>query len=179
VRDEQRGLSIAEGRGEMNDGTTAVRIRPMSAEDVPRVLEIADGLAGAPKWAKSIYVAAIDAQNRPRRIALVATGPGDVGVGFAIASLIPPEAELESIAVSGKWQRAGIGRLLVEDLKRMLTSVQVTELVLEVRCSNRSAIGFYESLGFQASGRRPGYYADPKEDATLMRLGVGPCGSAG
>jgi len=45
-------------------------------------------------------------------------------------------------------------------------------LVLEVRDSNKAARGFYGSFGFIEVGRRPGYYADPVEDAILMRLDV-------
>jgi [ribosomal protein S18]-alanine N-acetyltransferase len=50
----------------------AVRIRRMSAADLERVLEIAESLPEAPHWAAWAYVAAMDAANVPRRIALVA-----------------------------------------------------------------------------------------------------------
>jgi ribosomal-protein-alanine N-acetyltransferase len=46
----------------------------------------------------------------------------------------------------------------------------VREVLLEVRRSNVAAQGFYRSVGFVEEGRRPGYYADPIEDAVLMRL---------
>ena len=36
--------------------------------------------------------------------------------------------------------------------------------------SNQAARAFYTSLGFVEEGRRPSYYADPVEDAILMRL---------
>ncbi len=39
---------------------------------------------------------------------------------------------------------------------------------LEVRASNRAAIGLYNSFGFNESGRRQRYYSDPIEDAVLM-----------
>jgi ribosomal-protein-alanine N-acetyltransferase len=41
---------------------------------------------------------------------------------------------------------------------------------LEVRGSNREAIGLYEGLGFRPVGLRKGYYSSPPEDALVMRL---------
>jgi ribosomal protein S18 acetylase RimI-like enzyme len=48
----------------------------------------------------------------------------------------------------------------------------VSELTLEVRASNRAALGFYRAQGFEETGRRPRYYADPEEDAVLMGLNL-------
>jgi len=55
-------------------------------------------------------------------------------------------------------------------LKTELRRQGVREVMLEVREGNHSAQGFYRFLGFREEGRRPGYYADPAEDAVLMRL---------
>ena len=41
---------------------------------------------------------------------------------------------------------------------------------LEVRASNEAALRLYRRAGFRAIGRRRGYYADPIEDAVLLRL---------
>ena len=51
-----------------------------------------------------------------------------------------------------------------------LVRAQVREVLLEVRESNQAARGFYASLGFLEEGRRRSYYADPVEDAVLMRM---------
>jgi len=47
-------------------------------------------------------------------------------------------------------------------------------IVLEVRPSNREAIGLYESFGFRVIGRRRGYYYDTGEDALVMEVHVMP-----
>ena len=39
---------------------------------------------------------------------------------------------------------------------------------LEVRVSNTAAIELYRSFGFVATGVRPGYYSDDREDAVIM-----------
>jgi ribosomal-protein-alanine acetyltransferase len=196
----------------MNPAT--VSVRRMMRADLEQVIEIAESLKEAPLWARAAYLAAVEAEGAPARIALVAeeveeeglissetlekhpsrakaridfepvtarlkscpvTKPGDSAagggmVGFAIGRLVGPEAELETIGVACEAQRSGVaGRLfsaLAEELRRM----QVEELLLEVRASNRPALGFYRSRGFEETGRRPDYYAEPIEDALLMRL---------
>ena len=150
-----------------------VQIRRMSATDLDRVIVIAGSLPEAPQWPASVYVAAMNPANEPRRIALVATDPdSDAVIGFLLASLVPPEAELETIAVAPGGQRRGIGRLLLKALAEELRTGQVRVLLLEVRVSNRGALDFYRAQGFQETGRRSRYYADPEEDAVLMRLNL-------
>jgi tRNA threonylcarbamoyladenosine biosynthesis protein TsaB len=91
-------------------------------------------------------------------------------VGFLVASLLPPQAELETIAVAAAAQRRGLGRQLFAALASELGTALVTEVLLEVRASNHPALGLYRRLGFVETGRRPRYYHDPVEDAVLMRL---------
>jgi ribosomal-protein-alanine N-acetyltransferase len=148
-------------------------IRPMQAGDVGRVLEIADTLPHAPRWAPEVYEAAIRPASSPRRIALVAEDPDSGAViGFAIASVVLPEAELETICVSGQWQRRRVGQRLLTEMTRLLAASEVTGIVLEVRASNAAARGLYQSCGFVLNGHRPGYYHDPKEDAYIMSLQI-------
>lgn len=142
----------------------------MSATDLERVQEIAASLEHAPRWPAGAYVAAIDPERLPRRIALVAEKDEGGGVvGFLVASMVTPEAELETIAVARDAQRQGVGGNLMAALAVELKVGAVTTLNLEVRASNRAAIGLYSRLGFEENGRRVRYYADPPEDAVLMR----------
>jgi [ribosomal protein S18]-alanine N-acetyltransferase len=157
----------------MSSSTGVVRIRRMSEADVDRVMEIAGSLQGAPQWPVSAYAAAVDPKRMPRRIAMVAVGPGsDALAGFLVAGIKAPEAELETIAVDAEAQRHGVGGLLFRALAVELRTEKVTDLILEVRASNRAALGFYMAQGFKESGRRPRYYAHPEEDAVLMRLSL-------
>ena len=141
----------------------------MSVADLPRVLEIAASLPQAPQWLASSYVRAIDPGSLPRRIALTAANTADnTPTGFLIASLVPPEAEVETIAVAQTGQRLGIGRRLLHALYEELRSRQIAKLGLEVRATNHAAIRLYTSEGFVQTGRRTRYYADPDEDAILL-----------
>lgn len=144
----------------------------MSAADLDRVMKIAESLQHAPHWPLSSYVSAIDPSCTPPRIALVAEGESRDPIGFLIACLIAPEAELETIAVAAEAKRRGIGTALLSALMRELKAERVGGLLLEVRVSNQEAQDFYAALGFEQIGQRPRYYADPEEDAVLLRLGI-------
>jgi [ribosomal protein S18]-alanine N-acetyltransferase len=164
-----------------------LRIRRMRVEDLEQVFMIAGSLKDAPQWPRTVYLSALKPDSTPRRFARVAedfrapiksssadgeTRKGRV-VGFAIASLLPPRAELETIVVSAPEQRRGIGRELFSAMTEELRAAGVSEFMLEVRESNQRALDFYRSLGWEQTGRRPRYYADPEEDAVLMSLVLG------
>jgi len=143
----------------------------MTPADLERVIEIARSLKEAPQWALSAYVAALNPEGSPRRIALVAEN-AETGVvlGFAVASLVGSQAELETMAVAAEGQRRGVGRRLFAAMVEEMRLAAIGEVALEARASNLPARGFYRVLGFAEMGRRPRYYAEPEEDAVLMGL---------
>jgi [ribosomal protein S18]-alanine N-acetyltransferase len=154
----------------------AVSVRRMGEQDLDQVLAIAAALKDAPHWKREAYEVALDAGSMPARVALVAESRDMHDLkGFAIASVVLPQAELELIAVAAAEQGRGIGRTLVAAMTKELKVLGVGEVLLEVRASNQSAHGFYRKLGWGETGRRPRYYADPEEDAVQMsmRLGLG------
>jgi ribosomal-protein-alanine N-acetyltransferase len=151
----------------------------MTAEDLEAVCAIAQALPQAPHWPKGAYLDALNHAAAPRRVALVAEAvkmensePASSILGFVVASLVPPQAELETIAVAPEAQRQGLARRLfgvfVEESRR----AGITEVMLEVRAGNQPAIALYRGLGFIETGRRPRYYADPVEDALLFSLRI-------
>ena len=154
----------------MSCPATEFEVRRMAVGDLPRILEIAAGLEHAPHYPRSTWLGVLDPQTAPPRLALVAADLSGAVQGFAVASLLPPQAELETIAVAAASQRRGIARRLLQSLLVEIGRAGVHELWLEVRVSNAPAISLYRSLGFRETGRRPRYYADPVEDALLMGL---------
>jgi ribosomal-protein-alanine N-acetyltransferase len=155
----------------MKISAAELQIRRMTPADVDRVMEIALSLKDAPHWPAAAYLAALAPQGVLQRIALVATASqaGTV-LGFAVASLLAPEAELETIAVASGSQRGGVGRRLFAAMAQELSAARVKDVSLEVRASNHRALAFYHSLKFVETGRRPRYYVDPVEDALLLGL---------
>jgi ribosomal-protein-alanine acetyltransferase len=143
----------------------------MTLADLDRVVDIEQSLRGAPHWPLASYIAALNPASVPRRIALVAANP-ETGVvaGFLVASVLSQQGELETIAVASEAQRRGVGRQLFTAMVEEMCRAEVQDVILEVRASNLAALGFYRDLGFVQNGRRPRYYADPVEDAVLLKL---------
>lgn len=143
----------------------------MTVADLDSMLAIAASLPEMPQWSREVYLAALTASATPPRIALgaVETGTGALA-GFAVAGMIPPESELECIGIAPAFQRRGGATALWNTLASELRGRQVTETFLEVRASNGRALSLYGKLGFRETARRLRYYADPPEDAILMRI---------
>ncbi|MED5441047.1 MAG: ribosomal protein S18-alanine N-acetyltransferase [Pseudomonadota bacterium] len=90
----------------------------------------------------------------------------------AVISAVADEAELLMISVRPEMQGRGYGKALLARVSQWLQEKGIISFFLEVRESNESAIGLYESLGFNEVGRRPGYYPHPdgREDALIYSL---------
>jgi ribosomal-protein-alanine acetyltransferase len=145
----------------------------MRVADIAPSMEIASSLPEAPQWPPDAYLRALDPESVPVRVALVAEHhEGDIA-GFLMTVLIPPQAELEVIAVAKPGQRRGIAAVLFKELLAILKSRQITDVMLEVRESNYVARAFYGSMEFSETGRRRAYYIEPKEDAILLHRAVG------
>jgi ribosomal-protein-alanine N-acetyltransferase len=95
-------------------------------------------------------------------------------IGYAVQMFVVGESQILNITLGSKFQRLGYGRALLERLVAHARDHDATVMLLEVRESNKSAIGFYEAMGFTRNGRRPNYYqiARGREDAVLMERAV-------
>lgn len=95
-------------------------------------------------------------------------------VGFALVAGTLDERELLSLGVVPAYRRRGIARGLIEAVFERVRAEGVTRLYLEVAEDNDDARRLYRALGFEAVGRRPGYYARRNEPAvaaiTLARV---------
>ena len=147
-----------------------LEIRQLEAGDLDAVLGIAAVFTQeAPHWSRNQYDEILRGHSVIPRIALAAEdAQSREVVGFVIASLVPPEAELEFIAVASDCLRRAIGSRLLAALVHHLKSAGVSELRLEVRASNLRAVRFYELKNFKQIGVRQAYYVDPEEDAVIM-----------
>jgi ribosomal-protein-alanine N-acetyltransferase len=151
------------------DPGTGLTIRAMVEGELDRVMAIAASLATAPQWPRQAFETAILGKDGPRRIALVAEHTGQL-IGFVVARLVGPVAEIETIGMDGKMQGCGFGSSLLLAVLDELRLVGAEDVELEVRASNERAIRLYERAGFLEVGRRRRYYREPVEDAVLLRL---------
>lgn len=143
------------------------RIRPASRADLGAVAALEARVFDDP-WSKRAFMPHLDDHF------LVAESAGSGGsagtiIGYALARRIDAEAEILDVAVDLDVRRRGIGRALLTGLLTTLGGAGVAAVFLEVRASNAPAIALYGGLGFTPVGRRRGYYANPREDAVLLR----------
>lgn len=98
-------------------------------------------------------------------------------LAYAVCSQVLDEAELLIIGVQVNSQGRGLGKALLYFTLDLLHD-KTRSLFLEVRESNARAIEFYESMGLNCVGTRPGYYSargknQKREDALIFALEIG------
>jgi ribosomal-protein-alanine N-acetyltransferase len=154
-----------------------MQIRPLIEADLPLVRAWMRDAPEAPVWSDADLAGLLTmppADQRKVRRAWTAEQGQSAKAGFAVATALcipgtPAECELEFVLVLPETRRQGIGRMLVHTILVWARNLGANEIRLEVRESNAPALRLYEACGFVVAGRRPGYYADPAEDAVLMR----------
>jgi ribosomal-protein-alanine N-acetyltransferase len=82
--------------------------------------------------------------------------------------VVADEMELLSLAVTPAWRRQGLACWLTRLALAVAGRKGARAAFLEVRSANAPARRLYASLGFVETGRRPGYYQDPVEDAIVL-----------
>jgi len=143
-----------------------LRVRAMVYTDLPKVIAIEQASYPFP-WSDGVFRDCI----RVGYFCRVLETRGEL-IGYALMSMGAGEAHVLNVCVRMDFREHGVGRYLVNMLIDHARSVLVTDMFLEVRPSNPSAIHLYESLGFRRVGLRKGYYqADPgREDAWVYKL---------
>jgi len=93
-------------------------------------------------------------------------------LGFIVVRAVAGEAEILTLAVHPDARRQGLGRALVESAAATAQTLGADAFWLEVATDNAAATALYAAAGFQAAGRRPGYYGrkdGERVDALVMR----------
>jgi len=88
--------------------------------------------------------------------------------GYVTMRQIFDEGHISNIAVAKKYQKQGIGNLLMKALIKAAIANNINGLTLEVRASNQAALALYNKHGFIKEGLRKNYYSYPNEDAIIM-----------
>lgn len=88
--------------------------------------------------------------------------------GFAGIWVLADEAHITNIAVRKRYQRQGIGELLLIAIADLSAELKASIITLEVRASNTTAQNLYLKYGFTQVGLRHAYYTDNREDGLIM-----------
>ena len=98
---------------------------------------------------------------------------GETLIGYFVAMKGVEEVHLLNITVAPAFQGQGWAPLMLEALAGWSRAQSAQWLWLEVRASNRRALGIYERHGFRRVGMRKSYYpgeGNAREDAVVMSL---------
>lgn len=144
-------------------------LRRMRWWDVQAVLPIEQALFTADPWSEAGFWSEL-AGVPATRYYVVAEDDGAV-VGYAGLMAIGNDADVQTVAVSGARQGAGVGRALVTDLLAEAGRRGCGQVMLEVQHDNKAAQHLYASLGFERVSVRRSYYG-PGLDADVLRLRV-------
>ena len=149
------------------DGVIVEKAVPVNAAAI-RKLAVE---ANIDAWSETDYISEIE---RTDSYVLIARVKGTI-CGFLVARLVPgkanlPDLDLYNIAVRPPWSRLGFGTALLSELLNRIASKKVENIWLEVRESNLKAIKFYKKHSFIEELTRANFYANPVENAVIMRL---------
>ncbi|GAA1082679.1 GNAT family N-acetyltransferase [Nocardiopsis metallicus] len=163
----------------MGEVTTRAHLRQMTVDDVPAVLELERALFPLDAWSEGMlrdelaetatrhYVVAESTETDPPAGAEAGSGAGGSILGYAGLRFVPPEGDVQTMAVAEPAWGRGIGRALLTELLAQAEARGVTHVFLEVRSDNPRAQDLYTRFGFEAIGVRRGYYKGA--DAIVMR----------
>lgn len=150
----------------------AVSYRPFAAADIDQAVALEAACMGTDAWNAAQFA---DELGRKDRSWWAALDEQDALVGYAGGQVLDGQLQLFKIATAPEVRRAGIARELLVRLAEDARNLGAATITLEVRAANEAAQAFYEALGLDSIGTRPGYYSDG-EDATIMQ---GPLPTSG
>jgi ribosomal-protein-alanine N-acetyltransferase len=90
--------------------------------------------------------------------------------GFIMSRIIAGEAEILSIAVASARRGKGLAGQLLSQHLRQLAMLGTRKVFLEVNEDNAPARRLYRRAGFEAVGRREGYYPAAGRSAAALVL---------
>lgn len=90
--------------------------------------------------------------------------------GYGILSIAAGEAHILNLCIDPAHRAHGYGAMMLDEILARSRAADVGEIFLEVRPSNRTALGLYQKKGFRQVARRPQYYQarEGREDAAVL-----------
>lgn len=140
--------------------------REMTVADLEDVIRIENRAYSFP-WTRGIFSDCLTSGHECR----VACLRGET-VGHAVLSAAAGESHLLNVCIKRDLQGSGYGRAFLHHLIERAGILGAQIMFLEVRPSNRTAVGLYNTLGFAQVGVRKDYYPGEqgREDAWVLAL---------
>lgn len=147
------------------------QVRPATVADAPLLAALHAVGGGDRPWSADEYRTLL---ARPQTLAWLGVADGKPA-GFLLATQMADEAEIYEVVVAPAQRRRGLGRALMAALTNHAKAAGTRKIHLEVAADNAAARALYEGCGYQAVGRRKGYYKysnGDTADAILMTLAI-------
>jgi ribosomal-protein-alanine N-acetyltransferase len=138
------------------------RIRKMDMSDIEFVYVHEEKILGSSLGKQTLYHEIL---HNPFSKYFIALENGK-RIGYVGSWITGEKAEILNLMVLEEYRRLQVGTDLMNTVFKLCEEKGVKQLSLEVRESNKTAISFYEILGFNISHKRKKYYKT--EDALLM-----------
>lgn len=139
-------------------------IRAMKWWDLPEVMDIEHECFGPNAWPVESFWGELARTDRSYCVSEQAAIDGYAGLW-----LMPPDADVQTIAVAPGAQGRGVGQELLTWLIDDARGHQCRRLTLEVRDDNTAAIRLYAKNGFSEVRRRERYYPDFSDAVVMAR----------
>jgi ribosomal-protein-alanine N-acetyltransferase len=139
-------------------------VRRLALGDLNAIERIEQRVYPTP-WSRSMFAGEL---AKPASVSLGAFTEEGRLLGYLIVSRYVDAWHIMNIAVELDHRRLGVASTLLDTLFEVTAGDSRRGYTLEVRVSNRPAIGLYERYGFEGTGIRRGYYTDNREDALVM-----------
>ncbi len=155
-------------------GRLGLQIRPATFDDVDGLVRISKSIPELPQWSSLMFRQIVE-QVTPDVLRFMPVGEiaGET-VAFGVLTLLPGirpvQGEVENLAVSPEWRCRGFGKVILLRMLDEARSRAAASVHLEVRSRNVAALRLYHSMDFVSIGRRRDYYANPADDAVLLRV---------
>ena len=142
-------------------------LRLMREEDIEQVANI-EKEAYRDKWSDFAYRSELKDNNLAVYVVLAPKDDEKKVAGYGGFWVILDEGHITKVTIAKDYRGQKLGRELLWGMLKLAKMKGAERVTLEVRVSNKSAIGLYHRLGFSDSGIRPKYYTDNNEDAYIM-----------
>lgn len=153
------------------------QLRRATPGDLDAIMQLEQTTFGSDAWSVSTMRAELESAHTYYLVAhpvpSTVTQPDAIdGYAGLLSPRGAPVADIQTIAVSERARRRGLGRTLMNALTAEARDRGARELFLEVRADNPSAAALYRDLGFEQLAVRPAYYQPDGVDAHVMRLRI-------
>ena len=146
---------------------TSISFNKLTSTEIPSILFIEEQNSDYP-WTQLQFIKSIENSNN-LNYCLSLNGKT---IGYLIAMLTLDTADILNIGIESNFKRQGHGTALLNHLIGDLRKRNISEILLEVRAGNKSAIQFYNKQGFEKISVRKNYYTKSSKNQTKREDGI-------